>query len=358
MTTPGPTDRDDDPAGVPTDQSPDDGVGTHPDPDALGDLDDGLLEPNAAAQMEEHLRRCRECSALAAGMAEVRALLADQPLPELPADVTARLDAALAGAAAGRRQAGPLSTSPAGATVLPIGAGTPSRRRGGSDLRTRRQVRSEDRSDRRARTVPRVLAAAAALLVVGGTATVISQQLGADSGGDMATSQADGGEEGASAVPAPSALAVPEPPVLATGTDYQRDTLTEQARSLIVRVEGVNASGASPGSGARTDSSEPPAGTSSDAVGTPDPTAGGLPTAGVAEGLLGTTEGLAGCLEELGVPDGTPPAVVDIALFEGREAALVAVPSRGGDAYEVWVVARDCRPGDDGLLSFTPVPRP
>lgn len=336
MTTNGPTDGD--------------GGASHPDPDTLGDLDDGLLEPAVAAQVDEHLRGCPGCSGLVFGMAEVRRLLADQPLPELPTDVAGRLDVALADASAQRQGVGHASVASTGATVQPLGAATPRPRTAGSDLRTRRQVRSEDRSHRPARTVPRVLAAAAALLVVGGTATVVSQQLGARGGAETATSRADMAEGGAAEIPAPSALAAPEPPVLATGTDYQRDTLTEQALSLIARAEEAAGGGFSAESA--------PSESALSGAAPSEPTADELPTAGDEGGLLGTTEGLAGCLEELGVPDGTLPAVVDIALFEGREAALVAVPSRGGDAYEVWVVARDCRPGADGLLSFTPVPRP
>jgi len=64
---------------------------------------------------------------------------------------------------------------------------------------------------------------------------------------------------------------------------------------------------------------------------------------------------LQACLKELQVPPGTTPIMVDLAKFDGRDAAIIVVAGRDG-GYEVWAVARDCRTGAGGQLSYTSVP--
>ncbi|MGW3038707.1 hypothetical protein ACWC9T_01410 [Kitasatospora sp. NPDC001159] len=72
----------------------------HPSVEELADLAEGLVEPaEVAGALRRHLDGCAECRETADALAEVQALLgAVEPEP-MPADVAARLDAALTEAA-------------------------------------------------------------------------------------------------------------------------------------------------------------------------------------------------------------------------------------------------------------------
>ncbi|MFF3001426.1 hypothetical protein ACFVTF_01255 [Kitasatospora sp. NPDC057940] len=73
----------------------------HPSVDELADLAEGLVESaDAARTLRRHLDGCAECRETADALGEVQALLGAVEAPPMPADVAARLDAALAAAAA------------------------------------------------------------------------------------------------------------------------------------------------------------------------------------------------------------------------------------------------------------------
>jgi hypothetical protein len=69
-------------------------------------------------------------------------------------------------------------------------------------------------------------------------------------------------------------------------------------------------------------------------------------------------EALQRCLAAIGLP-GATPAVVDLARFQGREAAILVVPSSPGTSYEVWAVSRNCGVlgDDDGSMLFRRIAR-
>ncbi|MGA5817037.1 hypothetical protein ACPC54_04130 [Kitasatospora sp. NPDC094028] len=76
-------------------------AGAHPSVDELADLAEGLVEPAAAVEaLHRHLDGCAECRETVEALADVQALLGDVDTPPMPADVAARLDAALTQAAA------------------------------------------------------------------------------------------------------------------------------------------------------------------------------------------------------------------------------------------------------------------
>jgi hypothetical protein len=64
---------------------------------------------------------------------------------------------------------------------------------------------------------------------------------------------------------------------------------------------------------------------------------------------------LAACLTALGVPAARLVAV-DLATYEGREAAILLLTAADGRGHEVWAVERSCAPGAEGALKYTPLP--
>ncbi|MDH6703663.1 hypothetical protein P3T27_000344 [Kitasatospora sp. MAA19] len=75
-------------------------AGAHPSVDELADLAEGLIESaDAADALRRHLDGCAECRETTDALGEVQALLGAVETPPMPADVAARLDAALAAAA-------------------------------------------------------------------------------------------------------------------------------------------------------------------------------------------------------------------------------------------------------------------
>ncbi|THA23223.1 hypothetical protein E6R18_30415 [Streptomyces sp. A1277] len=69
----------------------------HPDVSEISDLTEGLLSETRAAEVREHTADCELCADVLASLEEIRDLLGELPTPEpMPADVAARIDAALA----------------------------------------------------------------------------------------------------------------------------------------------------------------------------------------------------------------------------------------------------------------------
>ncbi|TNY37715.1 anti-sigma factor family protein [Thermomonospora catenispora] len=68
----------------------------HLDHDALADLAEGLLDDAHAASANAHLDSCAECRERSAEIAEVSRILADVPVPPMPAEVAERIEAAIA----------------------------------------------------------------------------------------------------------------------------------------------------------------------------------------------------------------------------------------------------------------------
>jgi len=67
-------------------------------------------------------------------------------------------------------------------------------------------------------------------------------------------------------------------------------------------------------------------------------------------GTVAEPQRMVACLSALGEHDRQPVAV-DLATYQGREAAVIVLTGQSG-GYDVWVVARGCRPGAEGELAF------
>ena len=379
----------------------------HPDADLLADLAADVLPEELAVRVESHVVGCDRCAGLLAEAEGIRGLLRRETPPAMPEDVADRIGAAIAalrlgpaagdregleedpeadarwaaaaargavGAARGRRSLG--EGSLAGDGEVPAGGRTARRtvargrtasvtrlrRAASGPARLRRQAIEEQRSAERAGRIGRVLLAAAAVVVfavAGGVAVRLINEAGA--GDTLASNSADSGaggsaEDGATGTSAQapsaaaagkgerSAAAAGEAPVLATGTDYTAAGLEAQARRLV--------SSATVLSYAARD------GEAKTATGLPAPSPAQQPapttvTAPPGNQALRTPAALRACLQALDVADEQVVAV-DLARYQGRDSAVIVLRASGG-AYDVWVVARDCRPGAEGTLKYLPM---
>ena len=128
----------------------------HPDLDALGDFDAGILDPAASARLRAHLSGCGRCQAVLAEIGNVPALLRDLPPVRMPAEVEARIFAALD--AERRTRFGPPPAGPGSRPLAPVTSLDTAR------PRRRRFIR------------PLALVAAGFALAVGGAVTTLTLQ--------------------------------------------------------------------------------------------------------------------------------------------------------------------------------------
>ncbi len=155
--------------------------GDHVAVEQVADLLEDLLPEAEAATVVAHLDACQACSRLRDDLAALPALLAAVPSPPMPAEVAARLDAAVAEAATTREQQ---RAGPAPVTSL--------------DSRRRRFV---------SRTFTGVAAAAAlvvGVLVVGDVGGSGDDDQSASDGGDSAVQDDAGGASEAERGPSPA----------------------------------------------------------------------------------------------------------------------------------------------------------
>ncbi|MFC4908782.1 anti-sigma factor family protein [Actinomadura gamaensis] len=187
-------------------------ISPHLDYDTLADLAEGMLEDDLAASANAHLDTCAECRDRSADLADVSRILAEAPLPSMPAELAERIDSALA--------AESLHT----ATVV--------------SLEQRRKQRHW-----------RVLsAAAAAVVVLGGGAAVGTNLLrggGSHDGSASVSSPVTDPSGGAAPSAAgsgvaPSAAATGGYEVVTSGTDYHAASLGGQvAKALTGRTRNM-----------------------------------------------------------------------------------------------------------------------
>ncbi|MFD5432408.1 hypothetical protein ACFWJ4_09570 [Kitasatospora sp. NPDC127067] len=250
----------------------------HPPIERLADLAEGLIEsPDTIGALRRHLDGCAECRETVDALAEVQSLLGDVETPPMPADVAARLDAALAEAAAaaagsGREAVEPAQEAPAAdhraeaparparAATVPV---TP------SSTASRPAAPSGDRPAGRSGSAVgpgRARRRRFALLL--GTAAVLAA-LGL--GGALLLHPDDGsGTVAATAGSAPAATTdghdVRAPHTAGAGTDYRDDELTTQVQQLLARSKNVpgllatgpaQSEGAPPADGGRPEPDSP-----------------------------------------------------------------------------------------------------
>jgi hypothetical protein len=187
----------------------------HPDLDTLADFDAGVLAPAETTRLEAHVSSCAQCQAVIAGMSDVSGLLRGLPPPRMPAEVEARIFAALAAERAGSDP----TRHPAAASVLNLDAA---------------------RERRRRRTRVMSIAAAGLIVVVGGAATAIGLNRSSPSGaGGSAVAERD--NTGKAAGPGLTGL-----------PSYDRETITRSPLLLSI-LNGDRGTLAEPDGGAMSD---------------------------------------------------------------------------------------------------------
>ena len=258
--------------------------------------------------------------------AYVSALLAGLPAVVMPAEVAARLDAALAEAAL----TGPTDPeadpeadvrAAAAATVVPITSARSSRWRD-----------------------PRILKVAAAVVLVLGGGGLAIKAISASSSSTSTAASAGGAPRAAAQLSVNSAHA------------YTAGSLASDVRAL---VAGSLPKAPTTGQDSAAGSTLEPRPTVSGAVDSPNPGYGTTVTQPLKE-LTATVDTLAPCIAALeeGITAVTPFAI-DAGTYDGRPALIVVLPNKEDAAYyDVFVVGAKCGQGNDAdFIAYKRVPR-
>ncbi len=258
--------------------------------------------------------------------------------PPLPDDVAERIDRALA-------VLGP-------ADVLPAGAGTWDAAATSSSV-----AAEDDDQDRASATVVPIAArdrragspgpwghrlllggvAAAAALVLGGLGTVAVVRNSGSSSTDSpgVSAEADGVGAGHERTR-----------YVASNQDYTSATLDTTAQAVLAASTTPLDSG--PGG-----TPAPPA---TSVPGTSSPAVASSPPSLVLRAATDRPTG--SCVDSLAGAVGVDPLLVDEARYEQRPAYVVVIPTTGeAGTVDVWVVARTCTAGNEGVLAFARIAR-
>ncbi|MEP6696735.1 MAG: hypothetical protein ABJA34_07635 [Pseudonocardiales bacterium] len=274
--------------------------GPHPGVETLSDLQAGVLAGTAQeSEVSAHLAGCPSCAERVGLLRNAQSLLAGLPAPSMPADVIARIDAALTDAAL----IDGVQAEPTAVAVL------------------------ADRRRSRRRVGAGAVAAAAAVLFVAAVGIGTFQQRAGSDKSATASSRGSPGQ-GAGLVPQ------------ASGRTYTPATLAAGVRSLLAGVPPAAQGFGTPiAPGQSTRDSAVPA----------DPA--------TTLARLRQPAALSGCVTELAGRPGVVPLAVDYAVFQGRPAAIVVLPDPDPAKVQAWAVGPDCRPSQADVLRYQVVPR-
>ncbi|GAB2928128.1 anti-sigma factor family protein [Streptomyces mayteni] len=145
----------------------------HPDPAEIAALDEDLLSEEEAAELRQHLARCTGCAEIHTDLLALRQELRDLPVPPIPDDVAARIDAALAAEAT--------AAQPTAPPTVPRQAASPDSRTDEPAV-SRETTPTPVSSPRSQRTWPRMALAAAGAVVALGLGTILTESLVTNSG--------------------------------------------------------------------------------------------------------------------------------------------------------------------------------
>lgn len=289
----------------------------HPDIEEISDLTEGLLSPSRTADLRRHIETCPQCGDTHASLEEIRSLLGTLPVHEqMPQDVAARIDAALAseglaeaGASAGATD--PVSRETFEQPAEPTAADRPAGRPRGATGPGRRQTR------RRRRTV--ILGTAFGAAVVGMGVFLLQAVQPAQNSADTATSAAEDSER-----------------------DFSVDTLEGQVHQLLDNAAGAKT--------AETGETEPSVDTKSSPQNmSPDSSPPRTP-------LRTPVVNVPPCVQQ-GTGRDAPALAVEQGSYQGTAAFLVVLPhptdSSRVQAYVVDAACVGAAPAAKGQLLLT-----
>lgn len=341
-----------DPLGDTPERTPSSTSTQHPDRDALADFSAGVLTDGDAAAVRTHVDSCGHCEESLAEIESVRELLlADDPGP-MPDDVWARIASALEVEASASTGAG----SPAPVASIPeptSGPDEPAAPLGGVTV-LRRPTPSGGTGHRRRVTgfLPTLGMAAGVAALLGGLVVAVQQWMpgaDSDSGATADLSLAEGADARAFAGM-----------VRTSGTDYRRASIDDQVRLLVTGRVSTTTSATTGREPAPAADGKRPEATERDQELHQDRNWSSAYATATAEqaGALRDPAVLRQCLAGLGLA-GSEPVAVDLAKFEGRDAAVLVLEAADGASYEVYAVSRLCgtSEADDGAFTYVRVAR-
>jgi hypothetical protein len=274
---------------------------SHLDLDRLADLEEDLLTPDDAGEAEAHLRDCADCRGLQAKLRGTRTLLSELPPVEMPAAVSARIDAAL-------------SALPA-TTIVPLS----SKRRGWRAHPTAAGL-----------SAAAAVAALVAALVVGKTSS------------DSPSTQA-GGRADTSGAAGTTRTSLPLPATSVSGTHYTAHNLDRSVSALLAPVSALAAAPETGGASPAPQSSSAKAATS--------------PPAALSR-LFTSPGALEACVRGIEGGPAVAPLAIDFATYQGAPAVLVVLPGLEQGKVDAWFVGANCTSTDPNLLRYRSLPDP
>ena len=311
--------------------------------DELARLGADDLRSRKAARVSRHLATCASCTERNSQLSAIPALLSSVQFPAMPASLATRIDSTLAAEAAQRVAAEP--PSEAGRRDLPV-----------RDARDRARRRPDrPRTGRSAWPFPvpatRVLATAAAIIVVGFGGYAIATHAGVSSTGS-AVSRAQASAPITSQVSLGQSVTYRENDssrmiqTVDASTNFQPATLAEQAGAALseAKMEGMR-SGSSKSYGINL------APTS-----TANSTFGSAPTASAAS----INSKLTGCLDGV-IRPGQSVLMVERAMFEGKPATILVTAPASVSATsppkeaEIWALGGACSATHSDVLDHVKV---
>jgi hypothetical protein len=300
---------------------------THLDTDVLAEFRAGLITGRRGARITAHLGGCERCTALDEQLAGLRSLLASVPAPAMPDSVAQRLDTVLAAevAAAQRNAAG---RAAARAEAAPRDR---AERAGGDGAGESSAPRRPDGNRGFRLLALRVLAPAAAVVVLGAGVYGLSH-LNLGSSSSSAASSTAGGETRA----APSAIAGTESPgrvhapaaAPSKGTVPQSRGITPASFSLVTGQRALTRAGLAQQVRAE------------------------LLVPASARSTKTPPQQLRGCVAKLA--DGHELKLVESVRFEGRPATLIV--ARTGAEDTAWITSPECSETHSHVLATTTLP--